>query len=264
MHKHRPICMQRVNPFVKKWCNVFVHHRQRFGKAVDRHDIEQLDGRLIFNAQFAARRQHMRQPYATKMALVAAAVMQARDDFLAWVTTLVQRGGAQRLQSKRCRQQLAEQGIRQPGPAGAKLRQPPIAIATACNDQTVRTATERDGVCLLHERVRCHRIASAKQERRLRHDANLCAQYETLHLGGEVSRIAAAQEQAEALLIQSQQMEQRSHATLRIEPGAELPVAIGKRVEIAAELGLREGERIGPFDGDELGGIGAVHLQENG
>ena len=51
----------------------------------------------------------------------------------------------------------------------------------------------------------------------------------------------------------------RAHAALRIQPCAELPRADGERLHVAAELRVREGERIGAFDQQGFGVAGSRH-----
>ncbi|WP_404542207.1 hypothetical protein [Dyella agri] len=85
------------------------------------------------------------------------------------------------------------------------------------------------------------------------------AEHETTQGFAQCCRFAAAQQQQQAVFVQPRQVEQGTYTALCAQPSAELPGADGKRWEVAAELRLRKGERVGPFDQQGFGVAGSRH-----
>src|SRR6185312_5220285 len=80
---------------------------------------------------------------------------------------------------------------------------------------------------------------------------------------GPGRRAAAAQQQQVAYPVKAGKMEQRAHATLRIQPRAELPLADVEQVDPAAELSMRERCGVGTFEQQGFGGRERVHGRES-
>ncbi|MET0331189.1 MAG: hypothetical protein ABW154_07150 [Dyella sp.] len=84
-------------------------------------------------------------------------------------------------------------------------------------------------------------------------DIELGAKYEPSKRFDQIFGATAAQYEQQPLFFDTQQMEQRANPSLGIQPGVELPLTDRKRLDVVAELCLREAQRIGTIQQHALG-----------
>ena len=150
----RPLCDETNYPIVVHCIqtsilglrnSVIIQYREGLDAGIRGDDVEQAADFTLVETQYFTRSRHLRQGDAMQVSLVAAAVVQSRDDFLARVTALVDGDGAQAMQRQRRRQQFVQYLRGQPGPARAQLRQAPCVVAGIFegDPHAVRAAAER-------------------------------------------------------------------------------------------------------------------------